>query len=370
MDFEFIIIPPLAAFVLFGIQWVLWGQDPKGGKDTVAINTDPPDDLSVIECGVLYDDVLNDSDISLELLNLYFKKIVEIREDGAMSLKADENSPEFQALTDAQVLLISLLFEGYGKKKMYVNEKSYDNDTVPLTLDSSIVPAKSLAAERAQNLSKASFDLYRKRFAGKIEDLKLTIYDLLADRGYFRVSPFEQRKPYFAIAGLTMAIPIVVNFYTLIEGDPLMIPWSLVAGLFLASLVIAVIGTYMARATLKGIEKKAYIMGLKEYIQTAEIDRIRFVLENNIDAYKKILPYAGLFNSFQKWIQPLQSIETGIVAADAAKIKDTIGALDVESTITDRKRWPQAILNIFLYGIKLLPKSRRRNDWDDWDMGL
>jgi len=57
----------------------------------------------------------------------------------------------------------------------------------------------------------------------------------------------------------------------------------------------------------------------------------------------------------------------GINAADAAKIQTTIGALDVESAITDRKRWPRAILNIFLYGYKLLPKSRKRDEywWND-----
>jgi hypothetical protein len=113
----------------------------------------------------------------------------------------------------------------------------------------------------------------------------------------------------------------------------------------------------------KGEKAKAHFLGYKQYIVTAEKDRIRFVLENDIDAYRNILPYAAMFDCLDKWIAPLGSFEKTLSHHEINELKEEISALDVDMSITEKNRWIRALLDLFLYGAKLI--GRKSDTWID-----
>jgi hypothetical protein len=195
------------------------------------------------------------------------------------------------------------------------------------------------------------------------------MYDIMTEQGYFVMSPFEQRKPYFAIGGIILAAPLTWNFYTLIQDHPNeLLNWNLVIGLSLAGIIIAFTSLFMVRKTEAGQKAETEFLGLRMYILTAESDRIKFVIQNNIDAYRSLLPYAALFDSLDRWIAPLNELEQSIDMPGLQNISSTISAMDVDLSITEKSKWLRAILDLFMYGSEIIGKLSLRNRYRDHDL--
>lgn len=63
----------------------------------------------------------------------------------------------------------------------------------------------------------------------------------------------------------------------------------------------------MPRKTQKGTETYYELKGLREYIDTAEKDRLKFQAENGI-LFEKLLPYAISFGLADKWAKAFEGI--------------------------------------------------------------
>jgi hypothetical protein len=192
----------------------------------------------------------------------------------------------------------------------------------------------------------------------------------MTDQGFFAVSPFEQRRPYYSIGAVIFAMPLFWNIYTLVHDQKTsgLIPWPLVIGLSIAGIIISFTSLFMVRKTEKGIKAKTAFLGLKEYIQTAESDRIKFVLDNNINAYHTLLPFAALFDSLDRWIAPLNALGKNLEMPQFKNITDTISAMDVDVSITEKSRWLRTIIDLFIFGIDIansfMPAGKRYVDTD------
>jgi hypothetical protein len=193
----------------------------------------------------------------------------------------------------------------------------------------------------------------------------------MTKQGYFALSPVEQRKSYFAIGAVIFAGPLAWNIYSFFDDKTqpsTLIPWNLVIGLCLAGIIMAYASLLMVKKTEAGTKAKVELLGLKEFIVTAESDRIKFVLENNIDAYRALLPYAALFNSLEKWRAPLNDMDKTLATPQLKNITDTISAMDVDMSITEKSRFLRSILDLFIYGTQILgslsPRRKRYMDED------
>ena len=76
----------------------------------------------------------------------------------------------------------------------------------------------------------------------------------------------------------------------------------------LTALVFLLAGNFMPAKTKKGVETYYKILGLKEYIKTAETDRIKFQEKENI--FEKLLPYAMALGIGEKWCKTFKGIYT------------------------------------------------------------
>jgi len=349
---EYFFIPPLIAIVVVCFVWFIWGRGKLG---TIIPLYEPPKELSVLECGILLDDAVNTKDIALELFNLYTQGILKRTDDNSLALNTNMDSQKIETMTTGQAIILKNLI---GKDyEIYIGEKTYKTDF------------NNFLKKNAQSVSKYHVDfLYKTKlqdFSKRLNDLKFELYDLMTESGYFPTSPFVQRKPFFAIGAVLFAAPLMLKISSVFDENSGLIrhylSWPLVFGLCIAGIIFAYASLFMVKKTTKGLKAKADFLGLKEYIQTAEIDRIKFVIKTNFNTYKTLLPYAALFNSLDRWIEPLKSMQTALEIAELHEIEKTISGMNVDLSITEKKHWKRALLDLFIYGAEILGKLRKKD---------
>ena len=86
----------------------------------------------------------------------------------------------------------------------------------------------------------------------------------------------------------------------------MMYSFSVFAGVVISAILIMIFGRYMPAKTKKGAETYIKILGLKEYINTAEKDRLKFQEKENI--FEKLLPYAMTLGIADKWTKAFEGI--------------------------------------------------------------
>ena len=71
-----------------------------------------------------------------------------------------------------------------------------------------------------------------------------------------------------------------------------------------------VFGMIMPRKTLKGVEAKEYLLGLKKYISVAETRRIQFhnAPEKTPRHFEELLPFAMIFGLEREWAEQFKSM--------------------------------------------------------------
>ncbi|MBA4337007.1 hypothetical protein C0416_04540 [bacterium] len=339
---EMLIIPPVSVLIVIFVYWFFFIKEE---PQTIAVFLEPPKSLSILECGVLVDDVLNTKDIALELYNLYLKGFVVKKNNDVYALNTKLGMKEIESLTVGQQSLLDLVFDNsgefYSSKEGY--KKSFGN----------------LIEEEKHKITNIGFDFlhkdYLQRIVNKTNDLKLVVYDEMAQNGYFKMSPFLQRRPVISLGSVIFAAPLLWNIFTVIDGDfGLIIPWNLVGGIMISGFIIAYSSLFFVKKTKKGSKEKADFLGFKRYIVTAEKDRIRFVAKNNIDAYKKILPYAALFDSLEKWLEPLSKLKETLDPIELNNLIDDVSSIKIDASVTERNKWIRALKDLFWYGTKLI----------------
>lgn len=264
-------IPVIVLLALF-YQWHTKGRDPKIGKTAIMPFYKPPDDLTPGELGALIDEKVDIRDISAGIIDLAVRgylKIVETVEKGWFNSK---------------------------KYSFVLLKKDFNND-------------KTLQSHEKQTLTaifeegpQRELDDLNNKFYKDLPEIKENIYTQLVEKQYFPISPERIRGVYIFI-GLGMIVCGIV-FGITIYG--LWLNPGLVYGLVLAGLIFMVFARFMPRKSKKGVETYYKILGLEEYIKTAEKDRLKFQEKENI--FEKLLPYAMALGIADKWSKAFEGI--------------------------------------------------------------
>jgi len=92
---------------------------------------------------------------------------------------------------------------------------------------------------------------------------------------------------------------------------------------FLGFAVCQICNVYCGRLTDKAAEHMGKILGLKTFIQTAEVDRIEALVEEDPEYFFNVLPYAYVMGLTNKWISKFENIN--VTAPDWYSTYDTSG---------------------------------------------
>lgn len=258
-----IIFLPFIVFIFLLIKWFKHGRDPKG-KGIIVPQYEPLKDLSPLESITLINERFEIKNIPAEIINLAIKGYVKIKklEKTSFFNKQDYFLIKIKdiddSLNDGEKLLLSKLF--------LINE--------------SIL------------LSTVKSD--------DIEGLKYETKKSLTQKGYFEKNPLKIKTTYIIIGFLILSSLVFVKHSTIT-----------IVSIFATSLIVFFFGMIMPKKTVKGVEAKEYLLGLKKYISLAEIRRIQFhnAPAKTPEHFEKLLPYAMIFNLEKKWAEEFNSLK-------------------------------------------------------------
>lgn len=322
--FAIILVAVLIAFLVYYFKH----RDKKDIVTTVEFSS--PDDMTPAEVGFLIDGVVDGADISSMLVYWAGKKFIEISKDkkNQKLIRLVDALPE--DAKDYEKVLFNKIFG--SDKEVFVKEISKK-----LGSDQTVV---NVSTQIEKSVGEKYFDsktiTYRQFFicffatifyfavsycgimfypvSGIFATITTGLFILCSDwvLNYYdyrhKNNAFKGRLISFvcfliligAIAAGCMILFIILKLY--FEAFFLL---AICVVMFFSVLLSRNIRIY----TKEGKEKLGKIIGFKEFIDTAEADRIKTMVEKNPNFYYDVLPYAYVLGVSDKWIKNLDVVQ-------------------------------------------------------------
>lgn len=261
-----VVIPIIALFGLFW-RWRKVGRDPSG-RGTIIAQFDAPDNLNPAEISALVDEKVENKDVSAEIINLAVKGYLKINYiDG----------------------------KGIFKKKDYELEKLKEPDEKLNSYEKKIVTSL-FGSSSSVKLSDLKEEFYK-----DLQAIKKEIYQAVTDKGYFVSNPNKIRNAYYVFGVVVFSLSYFLFGYFGVIG---------VVSMAITGLLIIIFGKIMPAKTKKGSLAKEYILGLKQYLEVAEKDRLDFhnAPEKKPELFEKLLPFALVLGVSAAWAKQFEGI--------------------------------------------------------------
>ncbi|MCK5211747.1 DUF2207 domain-containing protein [Candidatus Parcubacteria bacterium] len=264
---NWIVVWPILVFLFLFYLWRARGRDPEG-RGTIIAEFEAPDKLSPAEVGVLIDEVANKRDISAELIYLANKGFLKIK----------------------KIEPVGIL-------------KSADYELIRLREPGEALVKHDQALLKAIFAGKSSIKIseLKNKFYKDLDKITKEIYKSTVAKGYFLASPRQTRGKYIVAGIIILLLSWFVgpNFGVIGVGS-----------IVLSAIIVMIFGYFMPALTKKGVLAKEKILGLKEYINVAEKDRIKFhnAPEKNPQHFEVLLPFAMVMKLEKAWARQFANI--------------------------------------------------------------
>ena len=257
----------------------------------VAVRFTPPDGMGPGVAGAVIDGRVDTRDLTATLVDLAIRGHLDIRPDGDDWRLTRTSSTEPDAL-DAYENAVLHAFFG-------------DEPSVLLS------------------------HLKRPEFVATLHGAEVELYREVVAKGWYRRHP-RARNSRIRLAGiLLLVVSAVATVATLLAwggGEPLWLPSLAVSGV-VASLLMIRLGRGRTPRTALGSAMRIQSLGFKEYLATAEGDRMRW--EEAAAVFTAYLPYAVAFGVAEHWTKEVGAVLRSAqlhLAADGAVDAVQVGA--------------------------------------------
>ena len=284
LNFLSIFWPIFLPVIVFGFMFCRWyrkGRDPKG-RDVIKPEYLSPDDLSPIEAGGILYESIKPKSISAEIIDLAIRGFIKIK-------PVETKLLGFSYKQDYELtLLVEVGFLNDNFDREIIKAIFGDNPTVGgVTMLSAL-----------NNL-----------FYKSISKISGQVIDSLLKKKYYFNFPKNNWLGTIVLLGVMVVQPIGLIIMANQSHDP---KRDIVfAGSFIFSIgIVLIFQLLMPSKTNKGILMKEYLLGLKEYLQIAEKDRLLFhnAPEKKPEVFEKLLPYAMVFGVEELWAKEFDDI--------------------------------------------------------------
>jgi uncharacterized membrane protein YgcG len=265
-----ILLSPLITFVILFLIWLKYGRDPKG-RNPIISQYSPYPGLSPIESDAVIREKVDTKKIGAEMIMLAIKGYIKVKKDtykdNGMFSTTDKEMFVFEKLKTADDSL-----NEFQKELMVM-----------------MFAAKDFTTTEELKTNLLVTDLIRK---GKDDTVKK-----LTREGYYSSDPEKIKRIYIVIGGSMLCLSFDLELLVAIS-------------LGLSGLLMMIFGISMPKKTMKGVEARNYLLGLKEYIRVGEISRIKFHNDpaKEISKFEELLPYAMVFGLEDKWVEKFSDI--------------------------------------------------------------
>src|SRR5271166_1754778 len=261
-----IVLLPLWAFIVMFFFWWTKGRDPKPDI-SVAPMYEPPKGMTPAEVGTLVDDVVHPRDITSTLVDLAVKGYLKIEEKESKTLMFSHRDYIFHLLK-------------------------------PPSDWASLEPHERVMLNHmfAGGVTDVHLSDLKNQFYVAIPTMKDNILGELKGKGMYSVDP-ESAHAYVLAGVLFTAAPFVL-VQVFGAGSIFDSPGLLVAAGIVAVLVIFLFARIMTAKSRKGVDTKVEILGLQEFINRVDADRLKRMPP---DTFEKVLPYAMALGIENRW---------------------------------------------------------------------
>ena len=298
---------PLVTFIFSFMYWRKNGRDPKG-TGVIVPQYDVPEKLTPMEVSGIVNEAVKPSDISAELIYLATLGYISIRQD------------------DTEII-------GPFKATDYELTRLKDPSDLPNDFDKKLV--NSLFSSRPQLSPSAILNLIFKNESlavnqesnellkqVKLSDLKFVFYKETESIINLALASFTTKGYYKNLGRMKGigAIALIAALFTAFQIGLFTIVLSvfifneniiqIIIGVALSVTIYLIFRHISPAKTEKGVALKEYLLGLKDYLQIAEKDRLQFhnAPEKKPEVFEKLLPYAMAMGVLDIWAKEFDGI--------------------------------------------------------------
>ena len=333
--FDYLIyIVPVISLILSFILWYLFGRDKKV-VETVEFY--PPEGFNSLEVGFLYKGNANKTDVTSLLIYLADKGYIQISEIEEKALFSTTNSFKIKKLKeyDGNNVNERLFLEGLFKKSFFSSKKSSENEvTLSELYNNFYITVNEILKNTNSKENKQK--IFEKKSTNKkifLILMMLISYVLITAIPILTYSHGEILIFALIFPGIGFSVlfsmvfgntPISVKIFGIIWGLGFGgIPWiTMVLPIMVQETfylvgyligIICIIGMaiclkYLPQRTKYGLEILGKIKGFKNYLETAEKNKLEAMVLENPNYFYDILPYTYVLGVSDKWIEKFEEI--------------------------------------------------------------
>ncbi len=253
-----------------------WRRDGKDarGRGTIIPEYDAPEGVSPVMAAEIIRQKVKAADISAMIINLAvhgYIKIIRTETKRLVVLKYVDYSleklkePDSTTRTEEKILL-KALFVG-GQNTVSLSEKKKVNPLV-----------------------------------AAVKDIDKEVAKKMVIGGYYRQNPTSIRMRYYIWSGVFFGAGVLLAFFE--------ISYAGMASFWVASILTLIFAHIMPAKTKKGALVEEQILGLKDYLQIAEKNRLDFhnAPEKSPELFERLLPYAMILGVSTAWAKEFEGI--------------------------------------------------------------
>ncbi len=249
-------------------------NDPEGHK-AIAVEWNPPKDLSPAEVGTLVDENCDTQDIVSTLVDLAVRGYLQIKEIEA---------PTF------------LFFS--NKDYEFVRVSSNKGDDILLPHERQFLNALFGGDKPSVKLS----DL-KEKFYVNLPMIRQSIYQSLTNKKLFVENPDSVRTTYRVWAFLIFVVAIFVMAMKIIPSHV-----SIGVGLIVSAGIVLIAAQFMPARTKEGWKARAQCLGFQRFVRLAEKDRIAVLAKDDPTIFGRLLPFAMVLGAADQWAEAFHGL--------------------------------------------------------------
>jgi uncharacterized protein (TIGR04222 family) len=270
---------PIPVFFAMFLAWRRRGKDPR--PRPVAVQYEPPQDITPAEAGTLLDNSVDMRDITATLVDLAVR--------GYLRFEEREDS-KFFGLISGREYVMHRLNPAKGANGLTEHER--------LVLDG-VFSGRGSSVE----LSELEDEFY-----SELPGIKASIFDRLRERGFYRARPDRVRSTW-GFAALVLGGLVGIGGSVLADRVLLTPVPFIVAGVLVA-IIVFVFSRIMPARTVAGARALEQVLGFEEFQRRVDSEHFKRVIVGHPEWFDKYLPFAMAFGVEKKWARAFEGIYT------------------------------------------------------------